>query len=46
MKVVDMHGACLPSISFDYPVIHELTDSTFETAADLAMQLKRLYENP
>jgi beta-1,4-mannosyltransferase len=36
MKVVDMHGACLPSLSVDYPVLHELTDSTFTTPAELA----------
>ena len=35
MKLVDMDGACLPAIAYEYETIHEMTDYTFSSESDL-----------
>ena len=46
MKLVDMDGACLPAIAYEYETIHEMTDYTFNSGDNLACLIKEFYDDP
>ena len=45
MKLVDMDGACIPAIAYEYETIHEMTDQTFTSGVDLARLIQKYYDD-